>query len=284
MSTKKKPAGKMYFEHILVTPKLAAQWLEKQNSADNDRNRNVRPAKVAAFTRAMKEGRWRATHQGISFDENGNLLDGQHRLLAIVASGISILMIVVYNQPRRNMSVIDRGSTRTTGDTLRILYGMDNATKRGSAARMVLAIKRGAYGGHMVLEDEEVAEELIQNAAHYDWMFEIPLTTKHAGPVLAALAYAYPVNPGRVREFAQLIVEPANVPAGSIIFRAQEIADTGCRTRNLGGSERIVVFRRMLRCLMAYLKGEKLKQVKDSEEGLKFFLALRGDPPPKAEE
>lgn len=276
MSPKKKPA--MSFEYTLVTPKMAEQWLEKQNTSEDDRNRNVRGVKVAAFARAMKEGKWRATHQGISFDENGNLLDGQHRLRAIVSSGVSIWLIVGYNQPRQNMAVIDRGSTRTTGDTLRILYGMTSSSKRGGAGRIILSVKRGVPSGNLFLTDEEVAEELTQNAEHYDWLFDHCHGSKWPSPIIAALCYAYPVNPVRVREFGSLLVEPVNVPAGSIVFRAIEIAKLGCKTRQPGGSERVVLFRRMLRCLMAFLKNERLKQVKDSDEGLNYFRALRGDP------
>jgi len=277
MSTKKPKQPKMKFEFVLVTPKMAAAWLAKQNTGDKDKNRHLRLHDVAAFARAMKAGLWRVTHQAISLDENGNLLDGQHRLAAIVESGVSLWMLVCYEQPRDNMSVIDRGKSRRRQDTLRIIYGMDHSKIRGTVGAMVLSLKSGDYGCRRQWLDEEVAEsELIPNVEHYNWIFEIPSLMKLSGPVLAALCYVHHFDPKKVQEFAALIIEPANVPAGSIIFRAKEIAESGCRTRNLGGSERTVVLRRMLRCLMAYFKGEKLKLVKDSNEGLNFFVALLG--------
>jgi hypothetical protein len=36
----------------------------------------------------MVEGRFQVTHQGIGFDEDGQLTDGQHRLQGIVNSGV----------------------------------------------------------------------------------------------------------------------------------------------------------------------------------------------------
>lgn len=282
MSTKKK-APAMKFEFVLVAPKMAAAWLAKQNTGGDDQNRNIRKDKVATFARAMAQGLWRTTHQAISFDENGNLLDGQHRLTAIVESGVSIWMIVVYGQPRANMAVIDRGVSRKTTDTLKIIYGMDHAKTRATVGRLVLSMKREDYNARQPWLDEEVADELRQNAAHYDWLFEIPSLTKYSGPVLAALCYAYPTNPAKVREFSALLVEPANVSAGSVVFRAKEIADAGCHTRNIGGAERTAIFRRMLRCLMAYFKGEKLKQIKDSNEGLNYFVSRRNGRPSSAE-
>ena len=43
------------------------------------------------IARDMKAGHWRLTHQGIAFDPAGVLIDGQHRLWAIVESDTTLL-------------------------------------------------------------------------------------------------------------------------------------------------------------------------------------------------
>lgn len=268
----KTPTVEITANWVNVTPALAEQWLKV-----NGGNRNVRQHKVNSFARAQQEGRWRQTHQGISFDENNALLDGQHRLMAIVKSGVTVRMLVTYGQPRDNMKVIDRGSIRSTADTLRILYGMDNSTQRAATARKVISMKRGYFSGAYTADDDEVQREVVENGEHYNWIFLAFRGHRQVSPVLAALAYAYPVAPEKVQEFAALIIEPANVPAGSIIFRAKEIADGGCSSRQGSGTIQMEIFRRMLRCIQAYLRNEKLKQVKDSDEGLRYFAKLRGD-------
>lgn len=55
------------------------------------------------------------THQGIAFDENGELVDGQHRLNAIVEANIPVQMNVTYNVHRAPGEVftIDMGRKRT---------------------------------------------------------------------------------------------------------------------------------------------------------------------------
>lgn len=66
----------------LVTPKMAAEWL-KLNTA----NRKLRRWWASAIASAIKRGEYVCTHQGVAFSASGVLLDGQHRLVAIVVQG-----------------------------------------------------------------------------------------------------------------------------------------------------------------------------------------------------
>ena len=62
-----------------ITPERASEWL-----AANTTNRPVSKAVVRSFAQAMRRGEWMVTHQGIAFDTQGVLVDGQHRLAAII--------------------------------------------------------------------------------------------------------------------------------------------------------------------------------------------------------
>jgi hypothetical protein len=68
----------MQFEIIQVTPRLARQWLES-----NTRNRPLRPAHVERLRASFERGEYVMTHQGVAFDSDGAVADGQHRLTAI---------------------------------------------------------------------------------------------------------------------------------------------------------------------------------------------------------
>ena len=84
----------------------------------NGKNRRMKQAKVRKFLLAMKNGQWRATNQGIAFDEKGNLIDGQHRLKALLKYGefknpddlsqTSLKMLVVGGIPPETKDVIDK--------------------------------------------------------------------------------------------------------------------------------------------------------------------------------
>ena len=72
-------ANPMKTEVVLVTPLLAKKWLER-----NTDNRDIRPSVVTGLAESITRGEWVLSHQGIAFAKSGRLLDGQHRLLAIV--------------------------------------------------------------------------------------------------------------------------------------------------------------------------------------------------------
>jgi hypothetical protein len=66
----------------------------------------------------MESGEWLENGDTIRFDWNGMLLDGQHRLEAIVKSGIPQMCLVVRNLDPKVFDSIDQGIRRTNGDAL----------------------------------------------------------------------------------------------------------------------------------------------------------------------
>jgi len=68
----------------------------------------------------MDSGEWQLTHQGIAFDKDGNLLDGQHRLQAVINHGRGVEFMVTRNLPHEVFSSLDRGVVRTLADTTKL--------------------------------------------------------------------------------------------------------------------------------------------------------------------
>ena len=107
-------SGEMYTETVLITPKLAQKMLSK-----NEGNRKkIRKTCVDRYAREMEKGEWQLTHQGIGINTEGNLIDGQHRLHAVIKSGVPVLMRVTYNCGAQNAlgQMIDVGARRTVTD------------------------------------------------------------------------------------------------------------------------------------------------------------------------
>lgn len=115
-----------------VKPETAETWLGK-----NDRNRNVRQRLVLSYARDMESGNWQLTGEAIKFSRTGRLLDGQHRLHAVVLSGRTIKLLVVRGLPDRVQDVIDSGAARTAGDALR-LRGEALYSSLAAAARLAI--------------------------------------------------------------------------------------------------------------------------------------------------
>jgi len=108
-----RPCGNTYI--VNVSPELAKFWLELNNF-----NRPKKPEVVALYVRQIREGRWRLTHQGVALTDQGVLLDGQHRLFAIIECGVTLPMRVFLNEPAENFAVIDCGQNRSSLDTVRM--------------------------------------------------------------------------------------------------------------------------------------------------------------------
>ena len=98
-----------------VTPELARQWL-----VNNNFNRPKNSETVAKYVRQIREGRWRLTHQGIALTKLGFLLDGQHRLWAIIECGVTLPMRIFVNEPIENYEVIDCGRNRSHLEVVRM--------------------------------------------------------------------------------------------------------------------------------------------------------------------
>lgn len=104
---------------INVTPEMAREWLQA-----NTDNRPLRSGHVESLRAAFARGEYKLTHQGIAFDDDGVVLDGQHRLHAIALvndPGASFPMLVTKGIPREAFKVIDSGACiRTISDVLQV--------------------------------------------------------------------------------------------------------------------------------------------------------------------
>lgn len=102
----------MTYEHI--TPDLAAEYL-KRNSV----NRTLTKSTYVSYARDIVAGDWtEKTSNSISFDEDGRLVDGQHRLNAIVRAGRAVDMWVCRNVS--SAGVYDNNRKRSASDQITI--------------------------------------------------------------------------------------------------------------------------------------------------------------------
>lgn len=99
---------------MMIDPSLAAALLAK----NAQHNRPIRKTTVASYAEQMQAGQWKLTHQGVAFDVNDVLIDGQHRLAAIVKANVIVPMMVTINAPALSFESLDCGIKRTVADRL----------------------------------------------------------------------------------------------------------------------------------------------------------------------
>lgn len=126
--------------HELATPEMAQALL-----ATNPHNRKLSRSLVVQYTQLMQRGEWRFNGDAIRLDSNGALLDGQHRLSAIVESGISQRCIIIRGLDADSFKTIDAGKKRSTGDMLSIAGYKGAVAGLAAGARTMLLYDREVF-------------------------------------------------------------------------------------------------------------------------------------------
>lgn len=118
-----------------ITPVLAEEYLKH-----NTNNRQLRKNIVSYYAKQMRDGQWMLNGESIVFNEQGTLVDGQHRLAAVIESGTSVDMLVVRNADRDSFATIDSGITRKVQDTFYV-KGIPNPTQVASIINRYFLLK-----------------------------------------------------------------------------------------------------------------------------------------------
>jgi hypothetical protein len=98
---------------VKVGPKLAEEWF-----ALNIDNRRFRSATGEGYAKEMLAGRWQLSPDAIAFNRQGKLINGQHRLWAIIESKTSQYFLVIRNCKDDTRDIIDNGLVRSGADAL----------------------------------------------------------------------------------------------------------------------------------------------------------------------
>lgn len=118
-----------------VAPAKAKEWLEK-----NPKNRNLSKRTVSRYARDMVNGAWKFTAAPLLFNGNGDLIDGQHRLAALIKADKTLDFLIVQGMTLSVQEAIDQGRNRSAADHLS-LRDFKQAVRLAASARMLLRIK-----------------------------------------------------------------------------------------------------------------------------------------------
>jgi hypothetical protein len=137
-----------------MTPEQAR---EIQTRSELVTQRHLNPLHVHRLASQIKSGHWLLTHQAIALDTSGRLIDGQHRIAAIVEANRAVDVVVARDVDPATFHVIDTGRPRNAGNTLQIA-GITSAVVVAGAVKMVL--KYDATKGTRRLWDVRLAAEI----------------------------------------------------------------------------------------------------------------------------
>lgn len=124
------------FEIMTITPAMAKTWLEESNFE----NRRLDDYRVNKIAHDIKNGKWIFDGTPIRFNGGGNILDGQHRLSAIIKANKPIESMVFKGLESDSKNTIDTGKSRSIGDILNF-NGYINCTSLAAAARLAIGYR-----------------------------------------------------------------------------------------------------------------------------------------------
>lgn len=129
-----------YAQVMSINPDKAKEMLK-----GNSMNRTKNAVYIRNLAKEMQSGNWAMTGQPIVVSNEGVLLDGQHRLEAVVASGATVELMVVRGVDKDSFKFIDTGKSRSAGDVLSI-EGYKNGVEIAGVAKVLMAYKNGQVG------------------------------------------------------------------------------------------------------------------------------------------
>ncbi len=137
-----------------VTPAQAATYLANQRA-----NRRVRATRVLRYATAIKDGKWALNGQGLIFNREGQLMDGQHRCHAIVQAGVAMRTMVTRGIDDAVWATIDQVSAREPADAL-AARGVAHSRSLAAAIKLLYRDEVGAALNNTSInaENEDVVE------------------------------------------------------------------------------------------------------------------------------
>lgn len=289
MENKKQEWGGVTASVETITPEIADEFL-----SINTNNRKVNKETVDDYVAQMKKGLWRLNGEPIIISSANVILDGQHRLLAVKKSGVTIQSLVVWGvDGGESFATIDTGRTRTASDILSICK-IPNANRLAAGITRYFTFNTGreavvfSAGGKAlrnnkkskaeVLSFYEQHEDLCKNvnaatARCYDKYALLPYPTVFAIQMYLIINKGY--DEDRVFGFFYQLFLSENVENNTINILREKLLQHAMKMYVLTSQQRLTY---VVKTWNAYVMGKELTklQYKPDREGVPDFLDAPG--------
>lgn len=200
-----------------------------------DRQRPVKRRAVDKYAADIKAGRWKPDSM-LKIDVAGHLIDGQHRLLAVIKAGVPVEFIVARDVPTESYATTDTGAGRTLADVLRFRGEANTTVLAAGLSSVINYLARGyfAEGGAGNYASRQQAVELLDSDPGIrDWVGparHLGRTLKFPPGILTGFAYVADMSgAGNVTTFMQRVSDGVSLAADSPELTARKVLE---RRRN----------------------------------------------------
>jgi hypothetical protein len=245
-----------------ITPNKAQSWLNL-----NTGNRPMRSGVAEKYADDMSNGRWTNCPEPISFYADNTLADGQHRLWAIVESGVAIRMPVARGLRREDGLNINTGLGRGLVDNARISgIDADLSTSLIGAARAIAdgEPQKGALSNAAKLEivnaHREAAQWAVSNCRRVRFLCNACIM----GAI--ARAYMHESDTDKLKRFCEVLAtgfysgeaESSAVAIRNYLISRASASSTSAHWRD--------TFLKVQNAIAYFMRGKKLTVIKGVAE------------------
>lgn len=257
------------FKMVEITPDMAKIFLEQNSS-----NRNIRTRKVEEYKKSMDKGFWRITGDGISLDPDGKLLDGQHRLHAIIDHGKPVTMAIISNVTAGVQQYMDCGAPRRVADNLKMFDEHKNASMLVSLAKSLTLFDTGEFESLVI---DEVRRLLKKYKDQITWFQanmtkELPRSAYFYAPFLWLHKNGYA---DEASMFLDEMVTLEGLTRGSPVIALTKTLEKKKGNSTRQGLKPLAIAMYTFNALRAYCEEESLqtKNLMPSSKGFDYFNA-----------
>ncbi len=243
-------------------------------------NRRINNGYVLALAAAMETNKWDPDASEIVFDDSGELVDGHHRLHAVMRSGKTVRMLVKRGVNKAARGFIDTGRTRNIRDLFAMFRPeLGYVNNRKSALTVCIGLVTGGSGRPPVvrtLSDYDTWMKQFEEGIDMALRIVGPKDGSHrafcTGPVLGGFAFAHKSHPKKVEAFLVKSFEGLGLKRGEPATTLRNLLINGGPSISAGGStERQRVSKKVLSAIHADLKGLPWSKAQAGQDGHDYF-------------
>lgn len=240
----------MEARYMTITPSMANEWLgtSKGNPRWKSKNKLVDKISVKKIADDIKNGLWNPGNGSIAFDEYGFLVDGHHRMAAIVEANMPVESIVVFGVKEQGLIHIDENKVRGAHQRL----GVDSILV--SAANIHYFMLNGK-------SKKSESIEMIQRYIDEHPMVQFALDISSRGK-------NHPMTKNGSCVQAMTCALECNVPAECLI-RFTEVVNTGFSS-GMGESSAVII-RNMFMGNASRMQNDRIYRSRATQEAIRDF-------------
>lgn len=260
--------AKRRIETIMLTPERAAELLEH-----NTLNRPLSQLHVERLARQIVAGKWKFNGDTIKIAATGDVLDGQHRLWAVIEAKKTVETLLVHGVDRDAFTTIDTlRKPRSGADVIALNGQMRYRNVIASALMWMLRWQRDMLesyqAAHNKIENSDIEEAF---AAHGAGITRAAERTRNSRELVnqSLLCFLYYILANRDADLAERMMDTLEDPAGVAttdpFFKLRSYFTTNHHRRK----EPLVVIALAIKAINAAHRNEKIGALTWKNQGSK---------------